>query len=68
MTDERLRTIPIIVLTSSGDARDVEHSYDLGSNSSIQRPVQPGALHDRVSQIPSYWLDINVLPPERTSS
>ena len=66
--DARLRTIPIVVLTSSGDPGDIQRSYELGSNSYVQKPVQPGALHARVSQIPFYWLDVNASPPERTTS
>ena len=65
--DERLRAIPIVVLTSSGDPRDIERSYELGSNSYVQKPTAPGALHETVARIPSYWLDVNAPPPERTS-
>jgi CheY-like chemotaxis protein len=65
--DERLRTIPIVVLTSSGAPEDIERSYDLGSNSYVQKPVEPGALHERVAEIPFYWFDVNALPPEHTS-
>ena len=65
-SDERLRAIPIVVLTSSNDPRDIERSYDLGSNSYVQKPVAPGALRDTIAQIPSYWLDVNAPPPERT--
>lgn len=67
-TDERLQRIPLVVLTSSDDPRDIQRSYDLGSNGYVQKPVQPGALHECVSQIPAYWLDLNATPPERTSS
>jgi two-component system response regulator len=60
--DERFRTIPIVVLTTSGSAEDIERSYDLGSNSYVQKPTEPGALHDTVAQIPPYWFDVNELP------
>jgi two-component system response regulator len=57
--DERLRVIPIVMLTSSDDERDVAKSYGLGSNSFVQKPVDADALHDRVSHIPSYWFNVN---------
>jgi CheY-like chemotaxis protein len=63
-SDERLKSIPIVVLTSSGAPEDIQLSYDLGSNSYVQKPIQPGVLHDRVAEIPSYWFDVNALPPE----
>lgn len=46
---------------------DPDHTL-LSSNSYVQNPVQPGALHDRSSRIPSYRLDVNAPPPERTTS
>jgi CheY-like chemotaxis protein len=61
--DTRLRAIPVVMLTSSNDARDVQRSYELGSNSYVQKPVGTGELYDRVSEIPRYWLDVNTPPP-----
>ena len=62
--DQRLRVIPVIMLTSSGDDRDIALSYELGSNSYVQKPVGASALFDRVSEIPSYWFGVNVPPGE----
>lgn len=51
--DERLRSIPILVLTTSGDPRDVERSYELGSTSYAQKPLAPAALRNALAAIPT---------------
>jgi CheY-like chemotaxis protein len=61
-SDERLRVIPVVMLTSSSADRDIARSYDLGSNSFVSKPSDPGELHDRIAQIPSYWLGVNTPP------
>ena len=61
--DERLRCIPVVMLTTSDAARDVAQSYALGSNSYVQKPVGAEALNERLSHIPDYWLDVNTPPP-----
>lgn len=60
--DDRLRSIPVVMLTSSSDMRDVQRSYELGSNSYVQKPVGAEALHDRVGALPAYWLGVNTPP------
>ena len=67
-SDDRLRAIPVVMLTSSSDVRDVQRSYELGSNSYVQKPIGAGELYDRVSEIPRYWLDVNTPPPAEDSS
>jgi CheY-like chemotaxis protein len=60
--DPRLRTIPVVVLTTSGDEEDVLRSYNLGVSSFITKPVTFGSLVDVMSAWGRYWLEIVELP------
>ncbi len=57
-----LKTIPIVVMTSSTEERDVLESYRLGVNSYIVKPVQFEAFLETVSSIGLYWLLTNRVP------
>jgi CheY-like chemotaxis protein len=61
--DERLRVVPVVMLTSSSAERDVARSYDLGSNSFVSKPTDAGELHRVVAELPAYWLGVNTPPP-----
>ena len=63
--DAELRTIPVVVLTTSKDDEDVYHSYDLGVNSYIVKPVTFEALVDILQTLEKYWFEIVELPPTR---
>jgi two-component system response regulator len=65
-SDERTRMLPVVILTSSNEERDVIHGYKLGTNSYIQKPVDFGAFMDAVGQLGLYWLMLNqpVPPPK----
>jgi len=60
--DERTRTIPVVVLTSSKEDRDVAESYKLGVNSFISKPVEFDAFAKTVSELGLYWLLVNRPP------
>jgi len=60
--DERTRRIPIVIMTSSQEERDVAQSYDLGANSYVVKPVDFGAFADIARQAGFYWLAINRAP------
>jgi CheY-like chemotaxis protein len=60
--DERTRTIPIVVMTSSNDERDVMESYRLGVNSYIVKPVDFPAFLEVVAKIGLYWVLTNRVP------
>lgn len=60
--DERTRTIPVVVLTSSKEDRDVAESYQLGVNSYISKPVEFDAFAKTVSELGLYWLLVNRPP------
>jgi CheY-like chemotaxis protein len=54
--DERTKTIPVVVLTSSIEEQDIIESYELGVNSYISKPVEFNKLLDAVSEIGLYWM------------
>ena len=60
--DQRTRTIPVVILTSSKEERDVMTSYDLGVNSYIVKPVGFDQYMRTVSDVGRYWNDLNQLP------
>ncbi len=60
--DERTRRIPVVVVTSSKEDRDVVSSYDLGVNSYISKPVDFDEFSRVVSELGLYWLLINRPP------
>lgn len=61
-SDERIRVIPVVVLTSSKEEQDVVESYRLGVNSYIVKPVDFDKFIECVSQIGLYWLVCNEPP------
>lgn len=63
--DERTRTIPVVVLTSSREDRDVVQSYQLGVNSFVSKPVEFEEFASVVTQLGLYWLLVNRPPTKR---
>ncbi len=61
-SDERTRSIPVVVLTSSREQRDIVESYRLGVNSYITKPVDFNKFTDTVRQLGLYWLLLNQPP------
>ena len=57
--DARTRGIPVIVLTSSAEERDVMKTYESGANSYIIKPVDIKQFTEAVREIGRYWLEIN---------
>jgi CheY-like chemotaxis protein len=62
-SDDRTRSIPVIVLTSSNEESDLVSSYHLGVNSYIQKPVNFNEFQEVVKQLGLYWLLVNSTPP-----
>jgi two-component system response regulator len=57
--DERTRLLPVVVLTSSKEERDVIASYDLGANSFVRKPVDFAQFVEAAHQLGLYWLVLN---------
>lgn len=60
--DDRTKTIPVVILTSSKEERDLVQSYGLGANSYIQKPVDFDQFRSTVKSVGFYWLLINQPP------
>jgi len=61
--DARTRTIPVVILTSSKEEKDLVESYNLGVNAYIQKPVDFDQFRNIVDQIGLFWLVVNEPPP-----
>lgn len=60
--DPRTCSIPVVILTSSKEERDLVQSYGNGANSYIQKPVDFAQFRDTVKNVGYYWLLINQSP------
>jgi len=61
--DPRTRLIPVVMLTSSREERDLIESYRSGANSYLRKPVDYAQFVEYVGQLGSYWLRLNQAPP-----
>lgn len=60
---ERTRLLPVVVLTSSKDDKDIVESYSLGANSFVQKPVNFAEFLEAARRLGMYWLLLNQGPP-----
>jgi CheY-like chemotaxis protein len=61
-SDSRTRTLPVVMLTSSEDCRDVSEAYKMGVNSYIVKPVDFGSFVHAVCELGIYWGILNRVP------
>ena len=61
--NERTKLLPVVVLTSSKEDRDLTESYSLGANSYIRKPVNFAQFTEAIRQLGLYWLVLNESPP-----
>ena len=63
--DPRTKLLPVVILTSSKEDRDLAKGYELGANSYIVKPVDFTQFAEAVRQIGLYWMVLNQRPPLR---
>ncbi|HKJ00025.1 MAG TPA: response regulator [bacterium] len=61
--EARTHCLPVVILTSSDEERDIIESYALGANSYVRKPVEFNEFMDGVRQLGLYWMIINRPPP-----
>jgi two-component system, chemotaxis family, response regulator Rcp1 len=61
-SNDILRTIPVIILSSSEDSRDIQSSYALSANSFVTKPVNVSDFLNVIKSIEHFWIDIVTLP------
>jgi two-component system response regulator len=60
--DQRTRSIPVVMVTSSREDPDIKTAYDLGANSYVVKPVEFDAFVQAMSHVGFYWLLVNQVP------
>jgi CheY-like chemotaxis protein len=62
--NDELKRIPVIILTTSADERDIQACYQTGANTYMQKPVSFDGLIEAVKRLKAYWFEIALLPKE----
>ena len=65
--DKRTYLLPIVILTSSNEEKDVIAGYQLGANSYVRKPVDFNEFLEAARQLGLYWLVLNEVPPQLIS-
>jgi two-component system response regulator len=59
-SNEDTKTIPVVILTSSGERQDIIKSYEYGANSFVIKPIDFNKFSDMISTLGMFWLSINI--------
>jgi CheY-like chemotaxis protein len=65
--DERTRVIPVVVLTTSVEEKDLSTAFSLGANAYVRKPVTFGEFTEAIRAISVFWLLLNQLPSDPRS-
>lgn len=60
--NESLMQIPVVVLTTSSDERDIDKCYKLGANSYVMKPVDFNGFLQAIQRLSDYWFEVVILP------
>jgi CheY-like chemotaxis protein len=63
-SESRTKLLPVVILTSSNEERDLINGYRLGANSYVRKPVDFVQFSEAVHQLGLYWLVLNQTPPQ----
>jgi two-component system, response regulator len=61
--DYRTKVVPVAIFTSSVEEQDLINGYSLGANSYVRKPIEFSKFAKVVSQLVSYWVELNEPPP-----
>ena len=64
--DERTKYLPVVVLTSSGEEKDIVQSYELGANAYVRKPVDFNEFAQAAKTLGLFWLLVNEALPKRS--
>lgn len=67
-SDPVLKPLPVIILTTSEEDRDVIESYRLGVNAYISKPIEPAEFIAAIEKLDMFWLQLVILPPHSSGS
>jgi two-component system response regulator len=67
-SDPRTKLVPVVILTSSDEGRDIANGYALGANSFVRKPVDFNQFAESARQLGIYWLLLNEAPPVITGT
>lgn len=62
-SEERTKLLPVVILTTSDEEKDLVESYKLGANSYVRKPIDFTEFQEAVRQLALYWLLLNEAPP-----
>ncbi len=65
LKDDALRTMPVVILTTSGSDRDLNSMYSLRCSSYIKKPVDFHQFHNVIKSLSNYWFTVVALPPKK---